>query len=1363
MADAALTARIETWQRDTPPAKAPFADRWACYTAGLDLLEQAYVAGDREGLGHLFVGLDELRRTFMVDREAAEAEGQGDDLAEDILDEPVRELIGAVEDRLDELLADTGIAREVLVRELEGLRLRRQQLRMMLEGGRPEKHLANDLDDFSRAAARIADVDPEEAETLRAQEAELRVFAVDRVAERALGKLEAHFDELTLPELWAAVGDVERWLDQAHGFADTAELIEKLRGKRERLMNRAAEVVDGLEPADRQAWLESAGEEERERVEEVLTAVEEIELAGATAALERSQQRIDFQLQRWASRDEPLPKALKRARQRLFNEWVEKSVQLGLERRFGRTFVTLLENTVLFLIVLVCALLGVEWVFHDWAMANQWELAYADGLICAVFLFEFIVKIWHAPSAGNFFRRHWLIDLLPSIPFGLITLSIFGAVGQAAQGTTAIRAARFLRLPRLARYVRLARPLIRVLRIVIFALRGIDRVIRRYGRLINRNITFFEPAPETDDKDLLYRLDSLRLRTRGAKAAVLRAMDAHARTEHHALMANVIGARLDRFDCLKNGAVTSLDDEDGGPSRDIRIERVIDNLIRLEADELTEHFGPEFTKRVAKLTRVCSLPLIKRLPLFADIAAAREGTKDEAELVTRSARALGRALQRVLASLYWVADLHGVLSASQLIDRLGGAMAKVTERPAKRLLMFGGGFLLLSGFLYYIPIAALNPIAVKIRNILGVPIIVLGAICLVVLAIGKWFQRIAGAAGEFYERAAEAQFLGLIKDVKRGQMEDHRRWLEARLLRPEALLRDVRVTSVARGQTDFAHRLAGVLDPTGTLEPGGAAERVYLLYRHFLDGAPLHRTGATTTNQLLGNLVIENVQRERLGYSKSQMRALQRLDLERSKGLGGPYLWFNFITLAVAQKTARLVVEYNIHCVPEREQALYPEDELAATQAWLAARHGSADGEHPQPLSRGTRYRTAAFTAIDFLTCDPERDAAIETTFGAQVREALQRDRRLLIREVFGTFPAASWPRADRSINPYDLYWRFIGNGRALFLPLAMAWYFAKACWFLGRMLIRTIRDLLNPAFGATAEHGTVASYEVAVRKINRLRKPVFMEATKLRSEFDFEFLGLQLPGTSDAGIRGHGYRDDLGVIGALDEEVAQFTALKREHRNKLMLMTEFLQRIGWDGPGLGEYLAHETPSLVGREREVLRAIALAFVADYREIATMMQIERGIAQQIEECESHEGRVPGHTPARAAVAATLRTATAWAPPAFKTRQAFDEYWEKHDLGDEEVRQRARRYARTSPELARLLRKAAKYGGEPLAAAKQIAEEVAHHPQTWTEQLLTVRTVQSLALLDVLTDRRLVRDLGYYEDAEVAPEPVVLPWL
>ena len=110
-------------------------------------------------------------------------------------------------------------------------------------------------------------------------------------------------------------------------------------------------------------------------------------------------------------------------------EWQEKLLALRMEKLFGRRFVAILENTVLFLILVLFGLIAAEAVLErarpeGLSAAEHLFFAWADLAVCSVFLFEFALKLALAPHRTSYFLRHFLIDLLASLPFGFVAHQI---------------------------------------------------------------------------------------------------------------------------------------------------------------------------------------------------------------------------------------------------------------------------------------------------------------------------------------------------------------------------------------------------------------------------------------------------------------------------------------------------------------------------------------------------------------------------------------------------------------------------------------------------------------------------------------------------------------------------------------------------------------------------------------------------------------------------------------------------------------------------------------------------------------------------------------------------------------------------
>ena len=169
--------------------------------------------------------------------------------------------------------------------------------------------------------------------------------------------------------------------------------------------------------------------------------------------------------------------------------------------------------------------------------------------------------------------------------------------------------------------------------------------------------------------------------------------------------------------------------------------------------------------------------------------------------------------------------------------------------------------------------------------------------------------------------------------------------------------------------------------------------------------------------------------------------------------------------------------------------------------------------------------RLRAGTAIEQVPVgggkdDPQRDAAIQDRFGPQVAELVRRDRQQNVRRAFRSFPLHELPLAQRTINPYTFYETYLSRGRIVFLPVLMIGAAAGVAGMAIRTVYRVVREILHPRVDQD-EDVPSDTYWAALRKIHRMRKPVFMGSLWLRARFDAEYLGLPLPSAPPVGAAG--------------------------------------------------------------------------------------------------------------------------------------------------------------------------------------------------------------------------------------------------
>ncbi|MFC1707015.1 hypothetical protein ACFL59_09385, partial [Planctomycetota bacterium] len=162
-----------------------------------------------------------------------------------------------------------------------------------------------------------------------------------------------------------------------------------------------------------------------------------------------------------------------RASRTLLCELLDKRHRLRLERTFGRAIVDGAEAVVLSLIVVITLLLGLELAFSDQlGETGRRLISWIDLGVCTVFLTEFAIRLAFAERKLHFVRRNFLIDLLPSIPYGFLASQL-----------------ELLDLARVARVVRLAR----LARPVFLSLRGLDHLVARARPVLDRDVLVFAP------------------------------------------------------------------------------------------------------------------------------------------------------------------------------------------------------------------------------------------------------------------------------------------------------------------------------------------------------------------------------------------------------------------------------------------------------------------------------------------------------------------------------------------------------------------------------------------------------------------------------------------------------------------------------------------------------------------------------------------------------------------------------------------------------------------------------------------------------------------------------------------------------
>ena len=1149
--------------------------------------------------------------------------------------------------------------------------------------------------------------------------------------------------ETSRVQLGAAPYDNARAASERSGRTEDADPADRFTATKTALRQRFLEALPEpkeITPQVRRDWVRAL----IDQAEQVLAELDELDTESALARLAIVRDDLAWHLTHVECERGSLRRRLRRKLKRLRADEQERALQNRLEHHFGARLVAASERLILVLICLVLALMGLEWAF-DWSPATVLTFHVIDTVACVFFLTEFAIKFSLVEGRGFWFRRHWLIDLIPSIPIGLLTFGL-----GAPAGGDAIRfgrAARFWRLPRLVRYVRLMRPGLRLLRAIGLLARGIDRLVPRYAALLNRNIVLYPTreelnrAGQTGDRGAS-EMARLRVELRQQWRDNLQ----HASPDQRA---EVAGQRLDALRQVSRQAVVVTTEGGHAPvatAREMPAGALLQQLGGLQPSEVESMLDEGLIAQLAHIIRVFARRPTRWLPIIRSFVPRLSDEMTDSDVVARAARQSASTLKWWHDLWFSVADVYGTVTPSQFVDRVGTMLVNSSFRPAYRLVMFGGALLLVQFGLTLTALGILQPLEDFLRDFLGPTILVLGSVAVIVLALGWWMKRLAREATEFYERSAEAKFVSLTEILRTRHLSRDAAILHDRVLHdetdPNSLTPERRRQQIDRLEHRLEASLAanrGIVDHQKGPDP---LERIVLLSRDWLDGAMFTASDTRTTSQLLGNPAILQLLKQAHRIDRKQQKALNRLDLRRQGTLlgAGPYLWFNFISRACVHSVAMLLVDYNRHAIPLRALAQYDQHARARYQRWLNRSFDATAAADQQGGDQHTMYVTTAFTALHFLDCDPKRDEEIRQRFGQDVLRRMQADRRMMIRRIFGTYPMHERPKEQRVVNLYAFYQSWLAGGRALFLPWFALALVGRGIRGLLRWVIRSVQEIRRPTRRSSRLNAASTDFRTAARKINRVRLPVVLESLRLRAAVDPDYLGASLdPDT--AARQGPVQVDADRRFLDLDVEIAhQIDAQQQRARADMRRLRTLIDH----------GLLREAEAAVGAARNSFthrdhhRAAASAYLCDYRGVRSHLS---GITLLREV-------------GRRLAADALPPADSRPRPLLKRK--FHRFWAQHGSDNERQREAAwRAVCENWWGAADALYTWEEKGDEMQANGARIMGELLQHADQLCEQLMTLRTVQTLAVLDVLHYREHVYHLGEYEeDAQLSA--TLLQW-
>jgi hypothetical protein len=301
-----------------------------------------------------------------------------------------------------------------------------------------------------------------------------------------------------------------------------------------------------------------------------------------------------------------------------------------------------------------------------------------------------------------------------------------------------------------------------------------------------------------------------------------------------------------------------------------------------------------------------------------------------------------------------------------------------------------------------------------------------------------------------------------------------------------------------------------------------------------------------------------------------------------------------------------------------------------------------------------------------------------------------------------------------------------------LLFPFKLAWWTARLGLRMLRLLWRFVREVLSPADAAMEAVGESDTLAVAARKVHRMRRPALLECLRMRAEFDPEYLGIMIPGC--AGEVRHAaaaeIEEDLAQAGVESRTRDGFRRLAAARRRQVLELRRLLAQL--DVPPMGP--------------ESMRAMTIAYTVDYHGVRSRLEAVRRLQQAFDEALGEGRPADGDSGGRW----SLRAAWCRLRLGGRILRLVEQPAFAH-LSQQQRAACVRLVCRRRRDLARAVRLLTRDPAclDALAAARQTLVAVGRDPATWSQQLVALRTVQTLSVLDLQTYCDLVAELGEYE--------------
>lgn len=350
-----------------------------------------------------------------------------------------------------------------------------------------------------------------------------------------------------------------------------------------------------------------------------------------------------------------------------------------------------------------------------------------------------------------------------------------------------------------------------------------------------------------------------------------------------------------------------------------------------------------------------------------------------------------------------------------------------------------------------------------------------------------------------------------------------------------------------------------------------------------------------------------------------------------------------------------------------------------------------------------------------------------------------------MIREIFGTKPLHELPRSRRTVNFYAFYRKNLFRGRILLLPILFVTMMCRFLRMVGSTTTKIVREILQPEASRTKRQKSHASFAVALRKIHRMKAPGLLEAMRMRAAFDPAYCGA--PPTWSFGMRVEDPPElerDMDFLQMREWERGPLRELAATNRRHVEQLQQRVRKFDFDVLG---GVDSEMERRLGE-----RAVTIAYMTNREGMRSLFCAEQWLESELPRLESPETRIP---------VSRLALFLAWCSRGFRRHPVAR--FLRTKIAHRHVSWRGRRNLRRAYRLdldgARGVVQAwlsLPEGTSPTERARELAERFFRAHGEVSRELVALRAVQTLTVLDVRNYREAVFQLGGFADEGEDPE-------